>query len=211
MVGESSTEGCTRLAGQLEIGQRYEIVVTTGGGLYRYQLRDVVEVVGFENDCPLLTFVGRADGVSDLAGEKLSESHVSRILHQVFHDHEMIPRFAMMVPVASPAGYRLYLEADDWRQLKTAEKAILGDVEEGLQQNPHYRYAIQLGQLRPLELRIVEEGPPRLWRAYEGVLLARGRKAGEIKPAALDSWTGWCSALESATADGQSSFSSVAE
>ena len=59
------------------------MVVTTGGGLYRYPLRDVVEVVGFVNECPLLRFVGRARRVSDLVGEKLDESHVSRILQQV--------------------------------------------------------------------------------------------------------------------------------
>ena len=37
-------------------GKRYEVVVTTGGGLYRYRTGDVVEVVGLLNECPFLRF-----------------------------------------------------------------------------------------------------------------------------------------------------------
>jgi hypothetical protein len=215
-ASESASPNSTRLAEQLEVGGRYEVVVTTGGGLYRYQSRDLVEVVGFENECPLLTFVGRADRVSDLVGEKLSESHVSRILQQVCSAHEVTPRFAMLVPVAAPAGYRLYLETDDGRRLKGTEDAILGDVEAGLHQNPHYRYAMQLGQLQPLQLRIADEAHPRLWQTYERVLLARGQKArgpkaGAIKPAALDSWTGWCDAFDRAESVSPSPFCPVVE
>lgn len=210
-VGDAGAGDPVRLADQLEAGQRYEVVVTTGGGLYRYQLRDVVEVVGFAHECPLLTFVGRADLVSDLVGEKLSESHVSRILQQVCLASGFRPRFAMLVPVATPAGYRLYLEADAGRRSQGAEGAILGDVDAGLRQNPHYRYALQLGQLQPLEIRLVAEGHPGLWQTYERVLLARGQKAGEIKPAALDWWTGWCDEFELAIAVSPSPFSPVVE
>ena len=39
--------GCARLAHQLERGVDYTVVVTTGGGLYRYRLADRVSVDGW--------------------------------------------------------------------------------------------------------------------------------------------------------------------
>ena len=170
-----------------------------------------MEVVGHVNQCPLLRFVGRNDRVSDLVGEKLNESHVSRILQQVCRTHEVKPSFAMIVPVANPAGYRLYLEVDDRQPSPAAKPAILCDVEAGLRENPHYRYARELGQLQPLELRIVDDNQRGLWQKYERVMLARGQKAGEIKPTALDSWIGWHEEFESETTTSQPSVSPVVE
>jgi hypothetical protein len=45
--------GDLRLAHELELGKHYQVVITTGGGLYRYRLGDIVEIVGYENQCPL--------------------------------------------------------------------------------------------------------------------------------------------------------------
>ena len=59
-------------------------MVTTGGGLYRYQLHDEVEVVDFENECPLVRFVGKSDRVCDLVGEKLADAHVRGALERIF-------------------------------------------------------------------------------------------------------------------------------
>ncbi|PYV16325.1 MAG: hypothetical protein DMG07_08055, partial [Acidobacteria bacterium] len=67
------------LAHELEAGGRYRVVITTAGGLYRYELRDEVKVIGFDRECPLLRFVGKADRVGDLVGEKLAEGHVARV------------------------------------------------------------------------------------------------------------------------------------
>src|SRR5207249_3288149 len=63
---EERARGRCRLAHEVEAGGRYRVVLTTAGGLYRYQLGDVVEVVGFEGQCPLLRFLGKGDRVSDL-------------------------------------------------------------------------------------------------------------------------------------------------
>jgi hypothetical protein len=187
----------TRLAHQLDVGQVYEVVVTTGGGLYRYQTRDVVEVVGHLNECPLLRFAGRADRISDLVGEKLSESHVSRILHRAFYQHEIKPQFAMLVPIATPAGYCLYLQIENEQQSRVAGAEVLEGIESGLKENPHYGYALSLGQLQPLQMRIVEGTRSRLWPIYERTSLARGQKAGEIKPTALDARIDWHALFES--------------
>ena len=44
----------------VQVGNMYEVVVTTFRGLYRYRLGDVVKVVGFHNSSPEIEFVMRA-------------------------------------------------------------------------------------------------------------------------------------------------------
>jgi hypothetical protein len=148
-----------------------------------------VEVVGFEQQCPLLRFLGKADRTSDLVGEKLAEPHVRAVLDRVFAAHDLAPRFALLVPVEGrPARYRLYLQAPGpsahLEPLSTA-------LQIALEENPHYGYAVRLGQLGPVEVQFLDpEGLPA-WSLYEQQALARGQKAGAIKPTALDGWPGW--------------------
>ncbi|MBI3463261.1 MAG: GH3 auxin-responsive promoter family protein [Planctomycetes bacterium] len=179
------------LAHELEAGRRYEVIVTTGGGLYRYQLHDIIEVTGFENHCPLIRLVGRADRVSDLVGEKLGEPHVQEVLSRVFAAHRLAPRFAMIVPVRGNVPcYRLYLQGHV-EQLTAARTEIARDTDEGLRSNPYYHQAVELGQLRPLEVQVLDADFEAVWQVYERVGVAHGRKLGQIKPGVLDSWTGW--------------------
>jgi hypothetical protein len=197
--GESGAR--CRLAHELDRGGRYEVVLTTAGGLYRYQLRDEVEVVGFEQHCPLLRFMGKADRTSDLVGEKLGEPHVRAVLDRVFAAHGLTPRFALLVPVEGrPACYCLYVQAPGRSMyphtLSTALQA-------GLEENPHYAYAVRLGQLGPVEVQFLDpEGVPA-WSLYEQRCLARGQKAGAIKPAALDAWLGWPEVFQRLSVPGQ--------
>ena len=46
---------------------------TTSGGLYRYDIQDVVRCVGFEGQAPLVEFLNKGKHFCSLTGEKLSE------------------------------------------------------------------------------------------------------------------------------------------
>jgi hypothetical protein len=184
---EEQSPGRCRLAHELDSGGRYRVVLTTAGGLYRYQLGDIVEVVGFEGECPLLRFLGKGDRVSDLVGEKLAEVHVREVLDRAFAALGLAPSFALLVPVEGrPARYRLYLQGPH-----DAPAGLREAVQAGLEENPYYRHAIRLGQLDSLEVSVLPPGGEPGWAVYERVCLARGQKAGDIKPAALDVWMGW--------------------
>jgi GH3 auxin-responsive promoter len=175
-------------AHELELGRRYAVVITTGGGLYRYQLDDQVEVAGFENACPLVRFLGKSNCTSDLVGEKLAEPHVRAVLERLFVAHGLSPRFALLAPVVGrPAHYRLFLQGVGLGECG----ALQGGLEAGLEENPHYRYAVQLKQLAPVEIEVLDPRGEAGWRIYERRCLARGRRAGNVKPMALDNWTGW--------------------
>jgi hypothetical protein len=181
------------LAHELEAGHRYRVVITTSGGLYRYQMNDAVEVVDFENECPLIRFLGKSDRVCDLVGEKLGEAHVRSVLQNAFATAEIAPNFAILVPdiAERPFRYRLYLELAGAERVRARAERLARALELGLGENPHYRYAVGLGQLGPAEVRLLESPPGTAWPVYENRCLERGQKLGNIKPAVLDAWTGW--------------------
>jgi hypothetical protein len=178
------------LAHELRAGERYEVLLTTSGGLYRYRLGDVVEVVGFESACPLLRFRGRVGVTSDRVGEKLAEPHVRDVIEQSLADQRATARFALLAPVdARPPRYRLYVQPAAGASLSS--ERLAASVETGLAANPHYAYARRLGQLGPVEVcRLDPHGEPA-WTIYERRCLERGQRAGDIKPRSLDAADDW--------------------
>jgi hypothetical protein len=62
---------------ELEEGNLYYIVLTTPGGLYRYDINDVIRVAGFYNQTPLIEFVRKGRDITSITGEKL---HVNQLI-----------------------------------------------------------------------------------------------------------------------------------
>lgn len=177
--------GEPRLAHQVEKGKTYAVVVTTGGGLYRYQLRDVVEVVGFVGEAPCLRFVGKTDQVSDWFGEKLDERFVAGVLRGLFERHRLEPSFALLAPerASGDLRYTLYLEAG---HLADAA-ALTAELDRGLSENFHYAYCRRLGQLAPPRIAPVVDGQERYLSACQRL----GQKMGNVKPSMLQKTTHW--------------------
>jgi hypothetical protein len=178
-------EGRVLRAHELEQGGVYSVVVTTGGGLYRYCLEDRVEVDGFVGQTPSLRFLGKEGHVSDLVGEKLREDFVAGALARTFCELGVEPRFALLAPRngAGRPGYALYLELD--RPVAPEMPACL---ERALEENGDYRYAVALGQLAPVE--VVPIGAGGLG-AYLRHCQQLGQRLGAVKPLALSPRDGW--------------------
>ncbi|MFH1395214.1 MAG: GH3 auxin-responsive promoter family protein [Candidatus Omnitrophota bacterium] len=64
------------LCSQLKAGQEYFIVLTTPGGLYRYNIDDMIRVTGFFNKTPMIEFVQKGVNVTSATGEKIYESQI---------------------------------------------------------------------------------------------------------------------------------------
>jgi hypothetical protein len=177
--------GSTKLAWQLELGQTYSVVVTTGGGLYRYQLRDRVVVQEFLGDTPCIRFVGKEDSVSDLYGEKLSEGLVAEIISRLIRSRAPEATFALLAPESDENGSRYVL------YVASAEIPIQG-LEEALETelaaNPNYAQCVRLGQLKPA---IVERVDADAAARYLDALRRTGQRLGNVKPAALSPLAGW--------------------
>jgi hypothetical protein len=178
-------DGRACLPHELVAGKVYSVVVTTGGGLYRYRLEDRVEVDGFVEQTPSLKFLGKEDHVSDLCGEKLNETFVAGALAEACACAGTVPRFALMAPdlTVDPPGYTLYLESD--AQPPAALSRVL---EELLSSNPNYRYCRTLGQLAPLR---VFHAPTPMFPLYLQRCRELGQRLGDVKPLSLSSRAGW--------------------
>ncbi len=168
-----------RLAHELEIGKRYRVILTTGGGLRRYDTEDIVEVTGYLKQAPILKFIGRAHHISDHFGEKLNEIFVRERLERTLRD---VPhKFAMLA--CDGDAYVLYLESD---------AAIdIGSLDKALRESHHYDLARRLGQLAPLRLTRIRDGAAAYLRVRSAT-----QTLGDIKIPALDRETGWSDRFE---------------
>ena len=180
------SDGKIYLAHQLEKGQVYEVILTTGGGLYRYQLFDLVEVEQYYKGAPCMKFLGKKEMVSDLCGEKLHETHVQGVLEKCFSRFNLDPTFYFLAPEVEggPSRYVLYLEGI--RESATLSK-LLREIDQALCDNFHYAYCRRLGQLAPLSGYALEHGSKELYIAHK---TSQGR-LGTLKLSCLERSTGW--------------------
>jgi hypothetical protein len=188
---QNDQTGLISLGHQLEAGHNYSIIVTTGGGLYRYRLGDVVAVTGHIGYAPTMRFIAR-DKVSDLCGEKLSEAHVDRSIRQCLEATSINSSFRMLAPVDStpgPPAYCLFLAAD---HIDTVRAISLTEVlETELARNYHYTLCRSLGQLDKVRLFLVDRYSRDPIVAFNSEMSRRGIKLGEIKMTSLDSHLVW--------------------
>ena len=165
------------------------MVLTTGGGLYRYHLADRVTVDGFVDRTPSLAFVGKDDRISDMFGEKLSDGFVATVLDKLFAPPLRRPRFAMLAPDETPSGvcYTLFVGRDAG-PLTGLESAL----EAELRRNPHYAWCVDAGQLGPARVVVVGHGADR---SYVEFCVSQGQRLGDIKPVSLHAGMGWAKVL----------------
>jgi hypothetical protein len=96
---------------QLEPNRLYYIYFTTSGGLYRYDINDVIRVVDFHRDTPVIQFVRKGQGISSITGEKLTESQVTAALLDALDREPLeVEHFTACVQLGEPPAYALYVE-----------------------------------------------------------------------------------------------------
>ncbi len=66
--------------GQIEDGKDYYIFFTTTGGLYRYDINDVIRVTGRYNNTPQIVFLRKGRGMTNITGEKVSVNQVINVI-----------------------------------------------------------------------------------------------------------------------------------
>ncbi|MEA2489418.1 MAG: hypothetical protein QOH21_1210 [Acidobacteriota bacterium] len=163
-----------RLAHELTVGKRYDVILTTGGGLRRYDTEDIVEVTGYREQAPILKFIGRANHISDHFGEKLHEVFVRERLERVLRD---VP-YAFAMLACDGNAYVLYIETDT--------PVPADPLERLLRESYHYDQARRLGQLGPLRVMHVRDAAATYLRAKSAT-----QRLGDIKIPALDRDQGW--------------------
>jgi len=70
----------TLLASEVQPGESYRLLMTNYSGFYRYDIGDVVEVLGYYEQAPLLVFRYRRGGLLSSTTEKTTEFHVTQVM-----------------------------------------------------------------------------------------------------------------------------------
>ncbi|MCA9534059.1 MAG: GH3 auxin-responsive promoter family protein [Myxococcales bacterium] len=168
----------THFAWELREGQEVRPLLTTGGGLLRYALRDRLRVGPALGTTPTLSFVGRMDD-TDMVGEKLSPDAAERALRMLDSVGECAP--VSLIPV--PGGLDetrerpCYVALCEGKSNPDRDSARGQQLERSLREFFHYELARDLGQLA--EARVVTT--PNARALYQELGVLRGMVQGNIK------------------------------
>lgn len=165
---------------QLEEGKSYYIYVTTLAGLYRYDMNDIVQVMGYYENTPMIRFLQKGKGVVSFTGEKLYESQVIQAVENALQDisgeYEFItalgelegdlPRYTFLVEFEQ--------EPDDEQAMQW-----LKQIDAQLQQlNIEYHSKRNSKRLLPGALKVVKPGE---FAAYRKRMVEGGKLDGQFK------------------------------
>ncbi len=163
-------------------GVDYYVVVTTPSGLYRYFMNDLVRVRGFFYRTPLLKFLQKGKGATNITGEKLYETQVLSALRSTLAECGRSANFVMMLADEAANCYRLYVEPDlgpkpTTKQLSDAMDQALGAL------NIEYAGKRESQRLGPVVALWVQAGTGD---AYKDFCVAQGQREGQFKTVALN-------------------------
>jgi hypothetical protein len=164
-------------ATELIEGRSYFIVLTTAGGLYRYNISDLVRCVGHHGTTPLIEFLNKGAHFSSLAGEKLSEHQVIAAVQAAQRTAGCALKSYLLLPSWSePPYYSLLVEDDDLNGTDSDVRLAAAVEEELRRQNLEYANRQDTRRLGPA--RIVRI-PPGSWSAFQKRRLAKSGGAVE--------------------------------
>ena len=174
--------GQPKWAWELQVGERYRLVVSTTAGLYRYDMNDILECTGHVRTTPLLRFVRKGGNMLNITGEKVSEDQLLQAFSAVAQDTAI---------VGFSVGHRL-------AEVPVLRLAVEGPVSHGLaarfdaalqQGNVEYQAKRESGRLGLAELVELSPGTYQRWRAAR---VAEGAPHGQIKdPVVLRDDAAW--------------------
>lgn len=155
---------------ELEQGREYYVFITTGEGLYRYDMNDIVRVNGRVGQTPALEFVRKGKGVANITGEKLTETQVLQAVSETLARRGTAARFFIMLADEETPGYTLFMELENAGGAPDADSAapgraggmagaMAGEIDSLLSEaNVEYQAKRKSGRLAPLETRLLPGG-----------------------------------------------------
>jgi hypothetical protein len=165
-----------------EPGRSYEIVITTLAGFVRYRLYDIVRVLEFIGQNPVIEFVEREGQVINVSSEKTAEHHIVEAIDIASHlvDEPLVDYFVAPNSDQTPGVYLLALE--EWQHDcadKMKVREFLRAVETALcKVAPYYAEERQLGTIGPMEALLLKPGA---FERYRQRLIDAGGADSQIK------------------------------
>ncbi|KAM1362400.1 hypothetical protein ACFX13_028061 [Malus domestica] len=151
----------------VEVGKKYELVITTYAGLCRYRVGDILEVTGFHNAAPQFRFVRRKNVLLSIDSDKTDEAELQKaidnasVLLREFNT-TVVEYTSYADTKTIPGHYVIYWEllvkdpANNSPSHEVLDKCCLA-MEESL--NSVYRQGrVADNSIGPLEIRVVKNG-----------------------------------------------------
>ena len=161
---------------ELEDGREYYVFVTTAEGLYRYDINDIVRVNGWVGNTPTLGFVQKGKGVTNITGEKVTESQVLDAVTSAFAATGAPPEFFIMLADEAASGYTLYAETG---ASAFAREHAADEIDRLLSvSNIEYESKRKSGRLAPLRVRLLPDGAGGRYRER---CVASGQRDAQFK------------------------------
>ena len=161
------------LLDELKDQKDYYVFVTTGSGLYRYNMNDIIRVNGFLNQCPLIVFQQKGNGACNITGEKLYENQVI----DAFQSMNWNAVFFQTLAHVAESKYVGYIE---WHSAPSESLDTLSErMDLALQQrNVEYQEKRKSGRLYCFALKTLQPGT---FADIKRKAVASGQKEGQFK------------------------------
>ncbi len=166
---------------KLKKGVDYYVIVTTPSGLYRYFINDLVRVTGFLHRTPLLKFLQKGKGVTNITGEKLYECQVLDAVGKMIAEIGRTPRFIMMLANEDTRSYHLFVETDAGPRPPATDMAARVDTTLA-RLNVEYQSKRESRRLESVEAHWLRAGTGDAYRRF---CVEQGQREGQFKPIAL--------------------------
>jgi hypothetical protein len=163
---EAGAGGVALRADQLETGAAYRLVVTNAGGLYRYDMEDIVRVTSCFRATPVIEFVGKTDRRVSVSNERLTELDVTVAMGEASRRcGRWFPEF-LFVP-CSDRRYRVVLDGASCDHLDDGGLGVLAaELERQLRDAAKgYDFERADALLDPLQLVVTARGELRAFLA----------------------------------------------
>ncbi len=149
----------TLLPTEVKAGEQYRILLSSYSGFYRYDIGDVVEVLGFYENTPIIVFRHRRGGLISSTTEKTSEYHLTQTMQALQQEFGIsLDDFCVTLSEQEfPAHYRVNIELAEGQTLSDPPVFLdrfdywLGEF------NDQYRI-VRKDQVPPPRLRLLAPG-----------------------------------------------------
>lgn len=162
---------------QLEVGGEYHIFVTNNSGLYRYFMNDLITVTDFFEKTPLIKFVQKGKGVTNITGEKLYENQILKTMDTLEKTLQFASPFFLIIADQENSNYRLLLEIDPTTETPSIEALHVFETYL-FELNIEYKEKRASGRLKPFQIQYLKPGTAE---AYKQHCLSQGQREGQFK------------------------------
>ncbi len=182
--GEPDDKSTPLLIDQLEVGKKYELVVSNFSGLYRYRMEDVVKVTGIHNNTPKIEFLYRRNLGMNLANEKTTTEMVDLAAKQTAEEmgNEFVGHSLYADYSTNPPRYCMLAEAINSVSEDDRQKYIDILDEKFKQFNEKYYKYRRWGMINRPEVLFLKS---KTYRDYGEYLKSKGKVLNQIKPVTI--------------------------